>query len=165
VTKPLDVSPVEVWIGAPTEVVWSVLADGWSYAGWVVGASRIREVDRNWPQTGSRIHHSVGAWPLLLDDITEVLAAQEGSSLLLRARAWPTGEAQVRFDLTEAGAGCRIAMREDTVAGPAHALLPGSVRQALIRPRNAETLRRFGLLARGRHTAELAVPEVQHTSA
>ena len=123
-TQPLDVSPVEAWIDVPTEVVWSVLADGWSYAGWVVGASRIRAVDRTWPQIGRRIHHSVGVWPLLLDDVTEVLAVQDGSSLLLRARAWPTGEAQVRFDLTDAGSRCRIAMREDTVAGPAHSVLP-----------------------------------------
>jgi len=142
-----------------------VLADGWSYAGWVVGASRIRAVDRTWPQIGRRIHHSVGVWPLLLDDVTEVLAVQDGSSLLLRARAWPTGEAQVRFDLTDAGSRCRIAMREDTVAGPAHSVLPGAVRQALIRARNAETLRRLGFLARGRHTAEPGVPVPEHSSA
>lgn len=45
--------------------------------------------------------------------------------------------------------GCEITMREDVVAGPAR-LLPRSVRQALITPRNAETLRRLSLLAERR---------------
>ena len=45
------------------EDVWNVLADGWLYGLWVVGASRIRGVDRSWPSPDSRIHHSVGSWP------------------------------------------------------------------------------------------------------
>ncbi|WP_254186274.1 SRPBCC family protein [Paenarthrobacter aromaticivorans] len=40
--------------------VWNVIADGWLYSGWVVGASRIRAVDDQWPQVGSKLHHSVG---------------------------------------------------------------------------------------------------------
>ena len=48
--------------------VFAVLADGWLYPSWVVGASRVRGVDGTWPQPGSRIHHSVGVWPLLIDD-------------------------------------------------------------------------------------------------
>jgi uncharacterized protein YndB with AHSA1/START domain len=39
-------------IEATTEQVWAVLSDGWLYAGWVVGASRIREVDPRWPAVG-----------------------------------------------------------------------------------------------------------------
>lgn len=50
-------------INASTDDVWSVLSDGWLYPLWVVGASRMRDVDEDWPAVGSRIHHSVGVWP------------------------------------------------------------------------------------------------------
>ncbi len=58
--------------------VFAVLSDGWSYAGWVVGNSHIRDVDRNWPDVGARIHHSVGAWPLQIHDVTKVRAVEPG---------------------------------------------------------------------------------------
>ena len=32
-------------ISASRQRVWDVLADGWTYSGWVVGNSRIRAVD------------------------------------------------------------------------------------------------------------------------
>ncbi len=32
-------------VAAPAAAVWGVLADGWLYANWVVGASRVRSVD------------------------------------------------------------------------------------------------------------------------
>jgi len=84
-------------INAPTEVVWSVLADGWMYATWAVGASRIRTVEPDWPTPGSRLHHSTGTWPVLINDQTEVVAADPGRELLLRARSWPAGEALYGF--------------------------------------------------------------------
>ena len=74
-------------IAATPEQVWSVLADGWLYPLFVVGASRMREVDDPWPAVGSRLHHSVGTWPLLVDDTTEVLEVEEPRRVLLRARA------------------------------------------------------------------------------
>ena len=89
-------------IDATPQKVWDVLADGWLYPLWVVGASRMREVDDHWPQVGSRIHHSVGVWPALVDDHTEVTEATPGTSLTLRARAWPAGEAAVHLRLTAA---------------------------------------------------------------
>ena len=64
----------ETLIQASPERVWEVLADGWTYPLWVVGASRMRAVDENWPEVGARLHHSVGTWPVLLDDYTEVTA-------------------------------------------------------------------------------------------
>ncbi|MDQ6715529.1 MAG: SRPBCC family protein, partial [Actinomycetota bacterium] len=62
--------PVARRIEAPPGAVWAVLADGWLYATWVVGASRVRDVDLDWPTEGSRIHHSLGSWPALLSDET-----------------------------------------------------------------------------------------------
>jgi putative transposase len=55
------------------EEVFGVLEDGWLFAVWVVGASRIRDVDATWPKADSKIHHSVGSWPLLIDDTTSVV--------------------------------------------------------------------------------------------
>ncbi len=36
-------------VEATPEQVWSILADGWLYPLWVVGASRMRQVDDHWP--------------------------------------------------------------------------------------------------------------------
>jgi hypothetical protein len=129
--------------------VWNVLADGWLYGLWVVGASRIRDVDESWPSPGSRIHHSVGSWPLLIDDTTSVVEADPTRSLRLRARAWPGGEAAVLIEIEPAGSGCRVAITEDAVAGPGR-LVPHPVRAALLHPRNSESLRRLNYLAEGR---------------
>jgi hypothetical protein len=138
-------------VNAPPNAVWAVLADGWMYGMWVVGASRIREVDPDWPQPGSRIHHSVGLWPALINDHTEVLSATVGSELLLKARAWPAGEAHVRLTIEPTRAErSTIRMVEDVTAGPGR-IVPRPARQLLIVPRNTETLRRLGLIAEGRY--------------
>ena len=38
---------------ASRDRVWEVIADGWTYSQWVVGNSRMRAVDPEWPQPGS----------------------------------------------------------------------------------------------------------------
>src|SRR4051812_9408145 len=103
---------VELDIPRPPAEVFAVLADGWTYAGWVVGATHIRDVDEGWPAVGSRIHHSVGTWPLQLEDETVVRSVVPGDSLELHAKAWPVGTALIRFELTATGAGTRISMAE-----------------------------------------------------
>ncbi len=50
-------------VSATPEQVWSVLADGWLYALFVVGAARMRDVDEGWPAVGTKLHHSVGSGP------------------------------------------------------------------------------------------------------
>jgi uncharacterized protein YndB with AHSA1/START domain len=60
-------------IDSTPDQVWSVLADGWLYPLWVVGATRMREVDDHWPEVGAQLHHSAGVWPAVIDDTTEVL--------------------------------------------------------------------------------------------
>jgi uncharacterized protein YndB with AHSA1/START domain len=138
-------------VHAPPAVVWSVLADGWLYANWVVGASRIRDVEPDWPHSGSRLHHSFGVWPALIDDHTQVLTADPGRTLVLKARGWPAGEAHVRIQVAANGVdGSTISITEDAVAGPGR-LLPRPARQLLIGPRNTESLRRLALIAEGRH--------------
>lgn len=136
-------------VHATPEKVWEVLSDGWLYPVWVVGASRMREVDDAWPAVGSKLHHSVGIWPLLIDDNTEVTEAVPGVSLSLRARGWPIGEAAVSIRLTPAGAGTEVRISEDAVSGPGR-LAPPPVRRITLRWRNTETLRRLAYLAERR---------------
>src|SRR5215204_2061677 len=92
---------VSLTVRASREQVFAVLADGWSFAGWVVGASHIRDVDPGWPAVGSRIHHSVGPWPLVVSDVTVVREVQPPRLIELDARLWPLGAARVRLELDD----------------------------------------------------------------
>lgn len=106
-------------VEAPARAVWDVLADGWSYATWVVGASRVREVEDAWPAEGARIHHSFGLWPLLINDTTKVESSDAPSRLVLTARGWPAGEARVSLSITPRGEGaCTVKIEEDATSGP-----------------------------------------------
>lgn len=138
---------------ASPSAVWAVLSDGWRYASWVVGTSRIRAVEAGWPAVGTRVHHSAGVWPLLLDDETIVLQAESGSRLVLQPKGWPAGEARVEisleFDERRRPYGTIITIVEDAVKGPA-ALAPKALRQPVIAARNVEALRRLAFLAERR---------------
>lgn len=136
-------------VAAPPDRVWEVLADGWLYPLWVVGATRMRAVDPQWPEVDARLHHSVGAWPLVTDDTTSVTDCRPGRLLGLRARAWPSGEASVRVELEASGAGTLVRISEDAVSGPGR-LVPAPLRQPPLAWRNTETLRRLAYLAEGR---------------
>ncbi len=136
-------------IRATPEQVWDVLADGWLFPLWVVGASRMRAVDPTWPEVGSLLHHSVGAWPVLIDDETEVLDARPPSFLSLQAKAWPTGEARVDLHLAASGSTTVLTLEEDAHLGPAR-VVPPFLRQPPLRWRNEETVRRLTLLVEGR---------------
>ncbi|WP_250549313.1 SRPBCC family protein [Pseudonocardia sp. H11422] len=135
---------------ATTAAVWEVLANGWYYPAWVVGATRMRAVSANWPAAGALLHHSVGAWPLLVNDRTESLRCEPERELVLLASVWPVGRAPVHLVLSPTtDGGCEIVMGEDLAEGPAR-LVPAPVRQALFGPRNAETLRRLAYIAERR---------------
>jgi uncharacterized protein YndB with AHSA1/START domain len=136
-------------MSATPEKVWSVLSDGWLYPLWVVGASRMREVDEGWPEKGTRLHHSVGTWPALLDDTTEVLEVQPLSMIKLRARTWPAGSANVVIRLNAVGTDTEVSVEEDAVHGPA-VLVPKVVRDAGLKWRNVETLRRLAYIVERR---------------
>lgn len=136
-------------MSATPEKVWSVLADGWLYPLWVVGASRMREVEQGWPGQGARLHHSVGTWPALLDDTTQVLEVQPHSMLKLRARTWPAGSADVVIRLNAVGTDTEVTIEEDAVHGPA-VLVPKPLRDAGLKWRNVETLRRLAYVVERR---------------
>jgi uncharacterized protein YndB with AHSA1/START domain len=127
--------------------VFAVLADGWSYASWVVGAAHIRDVDEGWPAVGTRVHHQVGPWPLQIKDQTTVRAMEPDRLIELDAHAWPLGAATVRLELEPVGSdGTRVVMSE-TLSSGAGRLIPGQVERLFLTPRNAEALRRLDDLA------------------
>lgn len=131
---------------ASCDRVWEVLSEGWIFPSWVVGASRVRAVDPEWPGVGARIHHSVGMWPALLDDSTEVVGSVPGVELLLHARAWPFGTAEIRIRLRERDGECEIEMIEHGISRP-ESWLPDSLQDWAVYPRNRECLRRLALIA------------------
>lgn len=128
--------------------VFRVLGNGWLYPAWVVGASRMRDVDEAWPGPGAELHHSVGTWPALLDDTTVMEEWEPTSRAVLRARGWPVGEARVTIRVRRQGNGCLVRIDEEPVKGPA-TLLPRFLTTPMLRWRNAETLHRLAYLAEG----------------
>jgi hypothetical protein len=136
-------------VAATPSAVWQVLSDGWLFPVWVVGASRMREVDGHWPEVGAKLHHSVGIWPALIDDNTEVLESLPDHLLRLRTRGWPAGEAEVVLRLEAVGAGTRITLDEDAVQGPG-SFVPRALRTPALAWRNTETLRRLAFVVENR---------------
>src|SRR3954452_5739153 len=136
-------------VEATPEQIWGVLEDGWSYPSWVVGASRMRAVSDDWPATGSKLHHSAGIWPLVVNDETAVLESDPPRLLRLQAKGWPAGEATVELRIEAAGDGSKGAIVEGAAHGPGH-YVPKVLRQPAIALRNTETLRRLAYMAEGR---------------
>ena len=146
----------------PPEAVFAVLADGWTYPSWVVGASRMRDVDESWPQVGARIHHSVGVWPALIDDETEVTEWDAPRRAAFIARGWPIGEARIIIEVRPHRDGCVVRMHEYAVRGPMQ-YVPRVLTDPLLDFRNREALHRLGYLAEGQwqndETEERSTPE------
>ena len=126
--------------------VLRLLADGWSYATWVVGTSRIRGVDPTWPAAGARIAHSAGVWPLVIQDVSTARRWDPEHGIELEAKGSFVGDALVAISVAPIADGCRVRIAEDAVRGPA-TVLPVRLRKALLNWRNRETLYRLGALA------------------
>jgi uncharacterized protein YndB with AHSA1/START domain len=133
-------------VKASRQRLWDAMADGWTYAQWVVGNSRTRAVDSNWPEPGSAIKHSVGVWPLVISDQTVVESCTPGEELVLRAGLGPLGSARITLRLKDIPDGCRIEMIETPASGPISAI-PDRLVLAAVYPRNRECLWRLTALA------------------
>ncbi|WP_116041549.1 SRPBCC family protein [Amycolatopsis palatopharyngis] len=137
-------------VNVPAKDVFAVLADGWSYAGWVVGASHIRDVDPDWPSVGSRIHHKSGPWPVQVADKTTVLAMEQDRMLELRAKLWVLGDVRIRVSLLAVSEReTEVRMEEHPTGGPV-SLAPKPLQDLVLKPRNQEALGRLADLADGR---------------
>lgn len=137
-------------VPVPAEDIFAVLSDGWSYAGWVVGASHIREVDPDWPAVGARIHHKSGPWPIEVADKTTVTAMEPNRMLQLRAKLWVFGDVTIRVSLLPLDARrTEVRMEEHATGGPV-AMAPEMLQSLLLKPRNTEAIGRLADLADGR---------------
>jgi len=128
-----------IHVDAPPEAVWEVLADPRLYGNWVVGASTTRAVDGDWPAVGSVLHHTQ---MLVLHDTTEMLESEPLRRVVLEARARPLVVAHVSVTLEPEDGGTRVVLEEWPTGGLA-AAVPRLVTDAVIRVRNAESIRRI----------------------
>ena len=131
------------------EDVFAVLADGWLFPTWVVGASRMRDVDARWPAVGSKLQHSFGVWPALINDETTVLEYDPPRSMVMQPAGWPIGEARVTLEVKPRGDGCVVRITERAVRGPG-SWIPAPALDVALYIRNIETLRRLAYIAEGR---------------
>jgi hypothetical protein len=113
---------------------------------WVVGNSRMRAVDPSWPAPGTRILHSVGVWPAVINDETIAENSVPLEELVPLAKTGPAGAARVTLRLSDIPNGCRVEMDEVGVRGPV-SWIPHPVKAIAFRPRNHESLWRLGALA------------------
>ena len=134
-------------IAASRQRVWDVLANGWTYSGWVVGNSRIRAVDSDWPAPGTRILHSIGTWPAVINDETVVHSWVPYEELVLLAKVTPAAKARITLRLTDLpDGGCRVAMSEVAASRPLR-WVPDSVQLLGVAPRNRECIWRLAMIA------------------
>ncbi len=136
-------------VDASPEKVFEVLSDGWLYGLWVVGASQIRDVDAAWPEVGSCIHHSIGVWPVVLSDETEVVEIDQPRRLVLSTKARPLGVAKVTIDAQLAGDRTAITMDEVPTAGPGR-WVHNRLNDAVLHTRNVESLDRLASVVENR---------------
>jgi uncharacterized protein YndB with AHSA1/START domain len=141
-------------ISAPRQNVWDVMADGWTYSQWVVGNSRMRAVDRDWSAQGTRIKHSVGVWPFVINDETMSLECVPLEELVLLAKMGPLGAARVTLRLSDIPGGCRVEMSEVPSEGPMN-LLPERLAALAMDVRNRECLWRLEQLAAARQPSDV----------
>jgi uncharacterized protein YndB with AHSA1/START domain len=138
----MDHATVSRTIDATPAAVWKTLMEPHSYPRWVVGARAFRGADESWPSSGAAFYHAVGLGPLQLKDETKLMDRDEGTRVMLEARARPAGRAEVVLELEKEGAGTRVTMHERAVTGPG-SYVPQPLHHALTRRRNRESLRRF----------------------
>ena len=135
-------------VDVPPEAVFEVLADPRLLGNWVVGASRTRRVEGQWPEPGSLVHHSQ---MMLVNDTTVVIECEPPLRLRLKAHARPLAIVEVDVKLEADGDGTRIILDERAIGGLAVAL-PDRLIDGLIHLRNSEGIRRLKWLAEiGRH--------------
>lgn len=148
----------QAWAAASPEEVFEVLSDPDAYARWVVGSREIRDADPGFPGAGTKFHHTVGVWPLTIDDHTYVEAVDPPRHLRLRAKARPLGTAVITIDLRPERGGTTITLVEDP-GDKLTALMFTPLMHLLVRMRNRYSLSRLVELAERGNGSSGARPE------
>lgn len=160
-SKPGAFSRNSLTITAGPEEVFDILEDPDTYPEWLVGASRITNVDRTWPRVGSKFSHRIGVGPLVIPGSTSIKVVDRPSQLVLGAGLGVLGEALVRFRLEDVPTGTQVTLEETLVRGPAR--IPwGGLRQlvgAALRGRNAISLSSLERVVLARSKAKSTRPQ------
>lgn len=149
---------VEKWVPASVEDVWAVIADARGYAFWVVGSHDIRSVEGDWPEPGSRFHHTQGHGPFKLKDDSVVLECEPPHRLVLEVHARPFVIAPVEITLRPEREGTCVRM-DERVEGGLLGVLPNFVHAPVLALRNADGLRRLAGMAWARAAARDQAPD------
>ncbi len=139
----------QIHIDVPPGRVFQVLEEPDKFGDWVVGSKEIRDADANWPEQGSKFHHTIGIGPLELKDNTEVEQVERDRHLVMRTKTRPAGVQRVALELEPDGEGTLVTMRERPIS-PGLSKLFNVPADLLLRGRNAESLRRLKELAERR---------------
>jgi uncharacterized protein YndB with AHSA1/START domain len=131
----------EIEIAASPDDVWEVLSDPQAYREWVLGAKEIRGASEGFPETGSELHHTVGAGPLTIKDSTTVVRSERPKVLQLHAKLGPLGSASVTLRLEGEDGRTRVVMHERGARGALQLFQP--VNEALLRGRNLISLEKL----------------------
>lgn len=134
---------------ASRDVVWNVLIDPHTYPDWLIGASRVRDVDDTWPSVGSRFRHRVGIGWMAIPDHSAVLDVDPGRLLRLEVKARPLISAVVTFVLVSDETGTVVSMEEE----PRLRRIGNAVRPVMdptIHVRNHRSLRRLDRIVQRR---------------
>jgi uncharacterized protein YndB with AHSA1/START domain len=140
---------VEREMDASVSQVFDAMSDAWLFPTWVVGATHIRDVDDNWPQPGSQLHHKLGAWPVALSDTTTVVECKPPDRLTLRGRAYPFGEVCIELRVTSRRDKAVVRMAEGPIRGLAQ-YIDNPLQRRLLLARNRESLDRLAAIAEHR---------------
>jgi uncharacterized protein YndB with AHSA1/START domain len=139
----------EVFIDAPAQAVFDVLADADAYRDWVPGTRDTGAEAGAFPAEGGSFGYSAGLPLLGVGDRTTVVAAMPPVMLELRIRATPLVSARATIYLQPQGAGTRLTLIEEPTSRALRVLI-GPAGHGLIRLRNVEALRRLRTLVKER---------------
>ena len=131
----------------PPDEVFEHLLNPWEYPKWLLGASKMRDVDDDWPTVGSKFHHTVGLGPLKVDDTSEILECDRPRRLVLKVKATPVVQGIVTFALVPTPEGGTVLTLQEEPA----LRIGGLLRPALDPPthmRNKGSLKQLGDLMR-----------------
>ena len=129
-------------VACPPSAVFGVLSDPRTYDEFVVGTKRIRRFEPNWPEVGSVFHHTLGAGPFVVRDLSSVMEVDEERRLVLRAQMGPFTVNKVAFTLRPTEGGTEVEIVEYPIEGPAAAVWNRAL-DGLMWLRNQELLRRL----------------------
>ena len=129
-------------IDASPDEVFDELIEPDNFGYWVVGTKHVRGAGADWPQVGSRFHHTVGFGPVHIRDSTEVLEIDPPERLVMRALMGPLGSAVVGLFLDRHRDMTLVAMEEHPDSG-AVTWLPADVNEVMATLRNVRALERL----------------------